>query len=293
MKTPLSSQVVPSLEGTQVLLAVDCADDQRLYLEFLQLAGAEVTLECSGQSAVNAVRKSPALFDAVVMDFKMPRVDGLDATRQLRALGYSGVIIAVTAFGSEELKQSWFQAGCDDYLEKPFEKATLINTLHAQRVTERLTDSAAKSGFNSEGATGANDTKVSLHNRRILFAEDGPDNQRLISFFLKKAGAEVTLADNGQIAFDLATAAVEEYRPFDVILMDMQMPVLDGYSATRRLRNDGYSGPIIAVTAHTLSGDRERCIEAGCDDYIAKPIDRAKFIKTIIHSIEKRSGVSA
>ena len=105
MKIPHSAQVAPLLAGKQVLLAEDSLDQGRLILKFLQLAGAEVTLECNGQAAVDAVQKSPALFDAVVMDFQMPGMDGVDATRQLRALGYAGTIIAITAFGSEELKQ--------------------------------------------------------------------------------------------------------------------------------------------------------------------------------------------
>ncbi|MEO2046272.1 MAG: ATP-binding protein [Pirellulales bacterium] len=116
---------------------------------------------------------------------------------------------------------------------------------------------------------------------RVLLAEDGPDNQRLISFVLKKAGAEMTIADNGQIAFDLAIAARDEGNPFGVILMDMQMPVLDGYQATRRLREEGYTQPIIALTAHAMATDRQKCIDAGCDDYSIKPIDRKKLIALV------------
>jgi CheY-like chemotaxis protein len=116
---------------------------------------------------------------------------------------------------------------------------------------------------------------------RILLAEDGPDNQRLIAFLLKKAGADVTLAENGQVAVDEARAAREVGRPFDVILMDMQMPVMDGYAATRRLRLAGHTGPIVALTAHAMEGAEEACRQAGCDGYLTKPLDRATFLPAI------------
>ncbi len=116
---------------------------------------------------------------------------------------------------------------------------------------------------------------------RILLAEDGPDNQRLISFVLRKAGAEVVVASNGRSAVDLALASLQEDRPFDIVLMDMQMPVMDGYEATAWLRQKGYDGPIIALTAHAMASDRERCIKVGCTDYTTKPIDRPKLIAMI------------
>jgi len=132
--------------------------------------------------------------------------------------------------------------------------------------------------------------KVKL-NGRILLAEDGSDNQRLIMFILKEAGAEVTLAENGQIAYDQALAAEEEGNPFEVILMDMQMPVMDGCTATRKLREAEYTGSIIALTANVMIGDKDKCREAGCDDYLAKPIDRNVFLPLIArHTTRQRTG---
>ncbi|MGQ9762080.1 MAG: PAS domain S-box protein [Thermogutta sp.] len=116
---------------------------------------------------------------------------------------------------------------------------------------------------------------------RILLAEDAPDNQRLISFILQKAGATVSLATNGQEAVRAATEAQIRGEPFDIILMDMQMPEMDGYQATRYLREKGYSGIIVALTAHALADDSTKCLEAGCDAYLTKPIRREEFLNKL------------
>jgi signal transduction histidine kinase/ActR/RegA family two-component response regulator len=107
---------------------------------------------------------------------------------------------------------------------------------------------------------------------RVLLAEDGPDNQRLISFHLRRLGASVDLASNGREAVERALAAAGAGTPYDVVLMDMQMPELDGYSATSLLRQQGYTGTIVALTANAMAGDRDKCIGAGCDEHLTKPV---------------------
>ena len=128
------------------------------------------------------------------------------------------------------------------------------------------------------GQKSSNQPQVRLDGMRILLAEDGIDNQRLIGHILRTRGAEVTIAENGRLAYDAAMRALGEKRPFDVILMDMQMPEMDGYAATSKLRQMQYEGIVIALTAHAMESDRTKCLAAGCDNYASKPIDRNLLI---------------
>ena len=121
---------------------------------------------------------------------------------------------------------------------------------------------------------------------RVLLAEDNPTNQQLVGRILKRAGLEVAIANNGAEAVDLVEATRESGDLYDVVLMDMQMPVLDGLSATRRLRELGHTLPIVALTANAMNSDREACLGAGCTDFATKPIDRRKLLEAIRRLLE-------
>jgi signal transduction histidine kinase/CheY-like chemotaxis protein len=125
---------------------------------------------------------------------------------------------------------------------------------------------------------------------RILVAEDGPDNQALISSILRRAGLDVDLANDGQIACEKTLAAQEAGAPYELIVMDMQMPLMTGYEATAALRRDGVRVPILALTAQAMAGDRDKCLAAGCDEYLSKPIDRGRLLALVRELLEKHGA---
>lgn len=127
---------------------------------------------------------------------------------------------------------------------------------------------------------------------RILLAEDGVDNQQFIAHVLRRTEADVTIVENGKLAVDETMAAAAAGRPFDLVLMDMQMPVMDGYQATSLLREQGYQGTIVALTAHAMSGDRERCLQAGCDDYLSKPIRPEQLLQALARNIRRPASTA-
>lgn len=140
--------------------------------------------------------------------------------------------------------------------------------------------------------------RFSLGGLRLLLVEDSPENQRFLSFLLRKRGAAVTIAGNGRLGVEALTddgtiiGSLRQPPPFDAVLMDMQMPEMDGYTATALLRKKGCRVPILAVTAHAMSADRSTCLDAGCDEYLTKPVLIDELERKILH-LTGRVQVSA
>jgi PAS domain S-box-containing protein len=158
----------------------------------------------------------------------------------------------------------------------------------ALRLPARIVADAAQAAGAAAPATST--AARPLHGMRVLVAEDGPDNQRLIAFHLKRFAADATIVADGQAAVEAARVARADGRPFDRIVLDMQMPVLDGYGAAAALRAEGFATPVIALTAHAMDGDRDKCVAAGCTDFVTKPFDPAKLLAALLADPARRAA---
>ncbi len=169
----------------------------------------------------------------------------------------------------------------------------------AEMVTADQAGPVMRETISYSGVVSSAPETLPLAGLRILLAEDGPDNQRLISFHLRKAGAEVRIAENGRTAVEMLTQSgtlggnLRSPPPVDLVLTDMQMPELDGYGAARLLRSKGCTLPIVALTAHAMRGDADKCIQAGCDGYASKPIDRNGLVSACLAALSVRRPAAA
>ena len=252
-----------SEDGLRILLAEDNDVNQAVAVTMLESLGHQITVTTNGQEAVAAFESQE--FDLVLMDCRMPELDGYDATRAIRQWEDQQNlrptwIVALTANALEGDRENCLAAGMNDYLSKPFTKEQLNEVVGpGARVSRVKTDGSADNPPESTG--------------RILIVEDDVTNQQVTQAMLASLGYHTVVADNGDEA--LRTMSRER---FDLVLMDCHMPVRDGYDTTEEIRRreecSGHADriPIVAVTADFLESNRKKCQECGMDDYVTKPI---------------------
>ncbi|CAN7681370.1 response regulator [Aquipseudomonas alcaligenes] len=272
------ARYLPSLDlrGRRMLVVDDSPSARNILATLLASMTFAVDTAESGQQALQMIadaEQDGRPYDVVLLDWHMPGLDGIETGRRLIARGMTSRPrrIMVTGYGREEVFRQAEGAGFDRVLVKPVCASVLFDTLiglFGQQVTSLPPRTAAPS------------VPQRFDGARILLAEDNELNQQVAKGLLRLVGAEVVVAENGAIAVEMAAQV-----PVDLILMDMQMPVMDGLVATRCLREREQGGariPILAMTANAMAGDRERCLEAGMDDHIAKPIDPEKLYAALL-----------
>ncbi|HEX8801718.1 MAG TPA: response regulator, partial [Terriglobales bacterium] len=278
---PKRKEFIPDLAGIRALVVDDNAQAREILTDALRVFALRADSVASGEDAVRdiAAADSQDPYKLVLMDWHMPGMDGLEASRIIKRndrLQHVPKIVMVTAFGREDIRAQAEQIGIDAYLLKPVNSSLLYDTL-LDLFGVALPDEQQKRG--TKAKTQAHDAT----GIRVLLTEDNEMNQQVATELLESAGATVTIANNGAEAVKLLTQS-EQPPPFDVVFMDLQMPEMDGITATKLLRNDNRlkNLPIIAMTAHALVEEVKRCIDAGMNDHVSKPIDPDALFATLL-----------
>ena len=279
---PRDSLPVPSqFQGLRVLVVDDNPSAREIFVSMLTALGFDARAVFGGVLAIGAVaqaRTEGRPYGLVLMDWKMPGMNGLDTLAGIRAdaagIDATPACIMVTAFHREALLEAARQRELplDGVLNKPVSASTLLDQISF--VFGGVTGQSRK----TQRQSSYRDDERALRGAWLLLVEDNEVNQEVAQHILNDAGIRVDIASNGAIAL----AKIEE-NAYDGVLMDCQMPVMDGYQATRKLRQDPrYSNlPVIAMTANAMVGDKEKCLDAGMNDFIAKPIDVAQLFGTL------------
>jgi two-component system sensor histidine kinase/response regulator len=266
------------LDGMRLLVVDDNQMARNVMHDVLVSLRFRVATADSGEDAVRIVRDADEAepFGLVLMDWKMPGIDGIEATRRILGtpvLRSAPVIVVLSASGGgEEERASSLAAGAADFLVKPVTPSTLVDSILRIFAPELLPDLISRQPGEAGSRRG--------EGARMLLVEDNEINQQIALELLRGEGAEVTVAGNGR-------EAVEELARnparFDLVLMDVQMPEMDGYEATRRIRSEPWGAriPIIAMTAHALLEEKQKAMDAGMTDHITKPIDPEAMFATI------------
>ena len=257
------------LQRLSVLVVDDNPAAREILADALGDVSERVDVVASGAEAIAAVKQHDAAspYDVVFMDWRMPEMDGLEATRALKkdaSLRHVPAVVMVTAFGREEVRDEAERLDVAGFLLKPVTKSMLVDTLVS--IFAPKADEAV--GTVGEAAS------TRLSGVRVLLTEDNPINQQIAVELLEGVGASVDVADNGAVAVR-KLQGVPFPPPYDVVLMDLQMPEMDGYQATAKIRADARFEklPIVAMTAHATMEERQRCLDAGMNDHVSKPIE--------------------
>jgi PAS domain S-box-containing protein len=281
-ETALGRQrMVPGLlQGMHVLVVDDNAAARSILSEALASFALRVETVASGREALSEVETAAQSdpYRVVFMDWKMPEMDGIEATLQIKRhlqLTTPPQVVMVTAFGREEVHARAEEVGADGFLIKPINQSLLLDTLLSLFPPPA---GEVRAQYQIRNV----DWRKPLEGVRILLAEDNDINQQIAVELLESAGAQVAVAMDGQEAIEqLFNQNADE--PLQLVLMDLQMPVMDGYEATRLIRQEArfQDLPIIAMTAHAMVAERQRCLQMGMNDHIAKPIDPDALFATL------------
>lgn len=274
-----------NFRGRRALVVDDHATARSIMVAMAIGLGFEVRAAATGEEAVDEARRADPPFDVVLMDWRLPGIDGIEAGRRIRALELPRPpeVLLITAYGREELLGSGDAGDLRGPLLKPVSPSTLFDHL-----AHILGLAAPRDRAGEECPT----ERLTWPGARVLLVEDNEVNREVAIEILADRGLEVSAAVDGAAAVSAVREALEAGLdpPFEAVLMDVQMPEVDGYEATRRIRELPGLGrlPIIAMTANAVQGDRERCLAAGMDDYVAKPIDVDELYATLARWIAPR-----
>ncbi len=276
-KSSLSQAAKPvdeNLKGRKILIVDDNRANNEILRTILENVGMEVTTLQDGSNAMDTLiraEQSEIPYNVAILDLQMPCITGFELAAQIRTSILTNRTIPLLAYTSstERVAQKCKDVGFSAFLTKPARRNILLRTL--SRILGAK-DTAADNPEEKKLVTQYSLREELKQSIRILLAEDNPVNQKLAMVMLSKAGYKVTVVANGKLAVETFCASPKD---FDTILMDIQMPEMDGYEATRQIRSQGFGEiPVIAMTANAMKGDKELCLAAGMNDYMSKPIKR-------------------
>lgn len=274
------------LTGLRVLVIDDNSTNRLILQEYLISLGIEVECASSGQEGLDLFTQAQNQgkdFAIILLDCRMPEMDGFAVTEKLRIESNNSnlVIMMLTSDDSGFEAQRCKDLNINAYLVKPVRRQELLDTITAVLGGQVIFRKSARTVYTPRAVS---------RQRRILLVEDSPDNALLVRTHLSKGGYKVSSAENGEVALAKYKAS-----SFDLVLMDIEMPIMDGYTATREIRKwekvKGYSPvPIIALTAYAFSEDRQRSMEAGCTDHITKPVRKQVLLDLLARYLEDENG---